>query len=402
MAPDLAAWASALGRPSPVLVHLNADTTWLLQVPRGADAGGRPVQRHFNVLIDPWLSGAQSDVASWFSSQTHVVPAAVATIQELEALLRDVERRRRKQQQQQQQPSGRDEDGGGDQEGEGNMKEERGSEGDEKDSSDSYVDAVVISHEFTDHCHRATLLELPPSVPVIAADAAADLVRTWSHFSSVTTMPGLSASASQHWRSIAGGPLPAWLAVGRLVTPGNSLYYHSAVVVAFDEPERGDGRRQVKGEACSEAEAKTETQANAPCIIYSPHGISAPSLLNLGACALSPLALLHGLHDVRLRPVKQLNLGALNGIRAAQASGARYWIATHDEEKAGKGLIAPLLGRRRYTLEDAVAHEGRRAERDKGNIGKRTQAGGAKGARETKEPGYKFLEMGSGDLVALD
>ena len=30
------------------------------------------------------------------------------------------------------------------------------------------IDAVIVSHEFTDHCHRATLGTLDPKVPVYA------------------------------------------------------------------------------------------------------------------------------------------------------------------------------------------------------------------------------------------
>ena len=32
----------------------------------------------------------------------------------------------------------------------------------------SYIDVVVISHEFTDHCHRETLQQVDREVPVLA------------------------------------------------------------------------------------------------------------------------------------------------------------------------------------------------------------------------------------------
>jgi hypothetical protein len=94
--------------------------------------------------------------------------------------------------------------------------------------------------------------------------------------------------------------------------------------------------------------------------------------------------LLHGLHDVRIWRTKQLKLrvGALNALEAVRASGARYWIATHDEVKRGGGFIALLLRRTRYTVADAVAHE------------TRTQG--------EKVPGdYEFVELGSGHGLAL-
>ena len=49
----------------------------------------------------------------------------------------------------------------------------------------SYIDAVAISHEFTDHCHKATLLELPKSTPVYAWSKAAKLISGWKHFDQV-------------------------------------------------------------------------------------------------------------------------------------------------------------------------------------------------------------------------
>lgn len=51
---------SALVANRPILTHLNGDSTWLLQLPRHGNSG----RSRFNVLIDPWLSGPQTDVAS--------------------------------------------------------------------------------------------------------------------------------------------------------------------------------------------------------------------------------------------------------------------------------------------------------------------------------------------------
>ena len=135
----------AFSKNRPVLTHLNADTTWLLQLPYPEiPASGRT---HFNILIDPWLQGPQSDVAPWFSKQWHVVDSSVRTIPELEERLQDVQcitqnldvnqRRKRKL-------SGH------------------------RASTRSFIDVLVISHEFTDHCHKQTLLEVSKDVPVLA------------------------------------------------------------------------------------------------------------------------------------------------------------------------------------------------------------------------------------------
>lgn len=335
---DVKEWAAQLhAHHRPVITHLNADTTWLLQLPYPASASPPPGRTHLNILIDPWLTGPQSDVAWWFSTQWHVVPPSIATIADLNDALREVE--------------GRGLSGGRDPKSDG-----------------SFVDVVAVSHEFTDHCHRATLEELPASTPIFATDVAADLIRSWGYFDKVITTPALSPEVP--WTRLPVGSLPPWLAIGRVISPGNALYYHSAVFFAFDINYRPSSPGQSPGRA--------------EAVIYSPHGIESQDLTALHSSGIDTLALLHGMHDVRIWMTKQLNLGALNGIKAVGVSGAKYWIATHDEVKKGGGFIAPMLQRTVYTLKEAVASEDQRL-REKG-----------------KAPDYDFLELGSGDGLVLE
>ncbi|WYZ40879.1 hypothetical protein EsH8_IV_001220 [Colletotrichum jinshuiense] len=295
---DRAAWLEALKTDRPILIHLNADTTWLIQLPYPSSFTPPTGRKRFNILVDPWLQGPQSDVASWFSTQWHVVEPGVKTLGELNSILAGLE---------------------------------SGSNG-SVDGANSCVDVVAISHEFTDHCHQATLEELPRSTPVFATDKAADLIRSWKHFDAVTTTPGFSSSTKDWKQSLSIAGLPPWVGIGRVISAGNALYYHSAIMIAFDlgEPET---------------------------ILYSPHGIQASDLTCISESGFSTLALLHGLDDVRIWMTKQLNLGALNGIKAAGETRARYWIPTHDEVKKGGGIIAPLLLRTRYTFRQAVEAE---------------------------------------------
>lgn len=319
---DRASWLEALETDRPILVHLNADTTWLIQLPYPSSAPALAGRKRFNILLDPWLQGPQSDVAAWFSTQWHLVEPSLKTMDELNSLLAGLE---------------------------------AGSEA-SIETETSYIDVVAISHEFTDHCHQATLEELPKSTPVFATDMAADLIRSWDHFDTVTTTPGFSSSTEDWKTSLSVSGLPPWVGIGRIITEGNALYYHSAIMIAFDlgEPET---------------------------ILYSPHGIQASDLTCIREPGLSTLALLHGLHDVRIWMTKQLNLGALNGIKAVGECGARYWIATHDEVKKGGGFISYMLQRTQYTLKQAVEAEEQRME---GQV-----------------PNYDFVELGSGDGMVL-
>lgn len=124
---------SALTTRRPVLHHLNADTSWFLQLPRPENElrnGGRV---YYNILIDPWLAGGQSDVASWFSQQFHADASAVPTIAALEELAREMEIL-----------------ASGLRLGVGRKTNLASVQ--DNEVADTFIDAVAVSHEFSDHC----------------------------------------------------------------------------------------------------------------------------------------------------------------------------------------------------------------------------------------------------------
>lgn len=316
----------------PVLTHLNADTTWLISLPYPEGCSRPPARLRYNILIDPWLRGSQSDVASWFSSQTHVIRSSVQTIADIDAILAEIE----------------------------------------DDLIDNFVekpvtriDLVAISHEFTDHCHEATLREVDPGVPVFSTTKAVESMKSWKHFDSVSNM--VSFSEAFNWRSASLRPLPEWLGVARLITPGNALYYHSAIVLCMRKYDS------------DEAEA----------IIYTPHGVEAETFGVLASAkpAIETLAFMHGLHDVSITLTKQLNLGAHNALKAQKLLNAPYWVGTHDEVKKGAGLIGPLLRRKQHTIEDAL----KQAAKDASN------GGSSMTAKEVS-----WLELGNGESLLLE
>lgn len=73
------------------------------------------------------------------------------------------------------------------------------------------IDAVVVSHEFTDHMHKETLLEVPTSVPVFAASKAASIIKLWRHFDVVVTLSTNLNGQSRDWHVTSVNPLPSWL-----------------------------------------------------------------------------------------------------------------------------------------------------------------------------------------------
>ena len=314
----------ALKLRRPILTHLNADTTWLLQLPYPQDALPITKRSRYNIILDPWFRGPQSDVAAWFSTQWHSIESCVQNVHELNERLRDVDR-----------IEARNEIG------RGQSKTCTAVE----NASEPYVDAIVVSHEFTDHCNKNTLLEFHSETPVFAVGPAAELISSWDHFKVVQSIPSF-ASQDPDWRKSSLQTLPNWLGISRITTKSDALYYHSAILIAFDLSTKSSSNY---------AEIKEEGEG----IIYTPHGIHAQDLGPL-RCATPPLrtlALLHGLHDVFLNPFQQLNLGAHNGLRAQRICGAKYWISTHDEVKQGRGLVAFFLRRKVITLQEAMLKE---------------------------------------------
>lgn len=320
---------SALETHRPILTHLNADTTWLLQLPYPQGAVSATGRSRYNLILDPWLQGPQSDVAAWFSTQWHAIQSSVQTIQELNELLKeinDIEMR---------------------QELHARKGERRTVEAKE---APQLIDAIIVSHEFSDHCNQNTLLEFHAETPVFAIKPAADLIMSWNHFQTVRVIAPFSARDSD-WRKGSIQPLPDWLGISRITSRSDALHYHSAVLIAFDL-NSGPRHEHAGDDKAGEA------------IVYTPHGIHAPSLgeLRSAAPSIRTLALLHGLHDISLNPFKQLNLGAHNGLKAQRICQAKYWISTHDEVKKGGGLVASFLKRKVITLQEAMQEEDARME----------------------------------------
>src|SRR3569833_1803595 len=161
---DLKSWQAARQTRRPVLAHLNADTTWLIQLPvpagtaRGGSTPEAPQRAWFNILVDPWPIGPQSDVASWFSTQWHVIEPSLGSLDELNEALARVQ-------------------------------------GIEEPGDRSFIDAVVVSHEFTDHNHQTTHQKLPKTTPVFATDEAAGGGRAGGRGGAGGATPGGAAAA---------------------------------------------------------------------------------------------------------------------------------------------------------------------------------------------------------------
>ncbi|MCJ1322007.1 hypothetical protein MMC15_007352 [Xylographa vitiligo] len=335
----------------PVLTHLNADTSWLLQLPY-PDGLSPPLGGLFyNILIDPWLSGLQSDFAAWFSTQWHAIPSSVQTIAELEQRLGNAGKM-------------------------DSVESSSDAKDDFKKRRPPFIDLVVISHEFTDHMHQPTLLEIDPNVPVVATQKAADSIRSWNHFTSISVINHFS-DKDLDWRHTSISPLPNWIGISRLVTNWDAMYLHSAILFTFNLGP------QIKNHG-------TGDETNAEAIIYTPHGILAEDLkiLSQATPSIRTLALLHDYNEVDLSILTRLNLGIHNGLKAQRVCKAKYYIGTHDEAKEGKGILLPFLRRKELTVQDALEKE---------------QVENADAAAHfSHKENAKFLALASGDSLLLE
>ncbi|KAL8795821.1 MAG: hypothetical protein Q9195_001701 [Heterodermia aff. obscurata] len=260
-------------------------------------------------------AGVQIDYFPWFSRQRHAIRPVVESIKDLNKCLADIENVI----QQRSSPSGHSQ-----------------SDAIEKGNSNPYIDAVLISHEFTDHCNEQTLRELDATTPIFATKAAAAVIRRWHHFPVVQDISEFARPACD-WTEFSPS-LPKWLGIVRFVSSLDIGHLHSAVMI------------------CYNLQYDSQEKQPAEAIIYTPHGIRADSLSQISQAMpiIRPLALIHGLHEVFVCG-QQLNLGALNGLEVQRSTGAKYWIATHDEVKQGKGLISYLLARNELTLDEATS-----------------------------------------------
>lgn len=246
------------------------------------------------------------------------------------------------------------------------------------------IDAIIISHEYTDHCHKQTLLDLDPAIPVLATTKAAALIKSWKHFMTVSEIPVFAPPGrDRDWKKYSVDPLPDWLGVSRIVSKSDPGFLHSAILLTFKLD-------SCKNDAFINHDERYEGSVEG--VVYSPHGINAQDLghVNSATPAITVLALLHGLHKVTLSRFQKLNLGAHNGLKAQRICKAKYWVSTHDEVKDGTGLIALLLRRKAVPLHEAIEQ------------GMPDHIVSSNGSWPSNASPVIFAELGNGESILLE
>ncbi len=187
-------------------------------------------------LVDPWFTPSQVDFFPWFSEQFHVTKQP--TISEL---------------------------------------------GD--------IDFIFVSHPFTDHCNKETLLQLDANIPIIADRSVRKKIAKWAHFKNLVPLEDAEISIEK-------------LGSGSLLDPvHNAFVFHT----------------------------------NAGKLLYAPHGTRVKSLPKVDV-AISTTTF----YRLPFWIGGTINLGLANAQGIREITSASMVFTTHDEQKVGKGLVEKL------------------------------------------------------------
>jgi hypothetical protein len=211
-----------------IIKRLNEDSSWWWEIDG------------YTVIVDPWFSASQIDLAAWFSEQFHVTPQP--KVNELPK-----------------------------------------------------PDFIFISHPFTDHCNKETLLQFSEDIPVIALPSVQRKIRKWNHFKQILSLKE---------------------------SPITINYFKPKSLVDL-----------VHG-------AFLLTEKTGKSLIYSPHGSQFSSLPKANVLITTTVRFylpfwLGGI----------VNLGWERALKNAELCGASNILPTHDEAKRGKGLVMKLAKR---------------------------------------------------------
>lgn len=212
-----------------------------------------------HLLLDPWLLGEQVDGYRWFSVQAHAQPCM--PIAQLPPLT-----------------------------------------------------AIAISHPFTDHCHEATLRQLPASTPIMAAPAAYGKIEALQYF----TWPAAIQNGFTHNRHAAVLPFQVshWPASKKLDLT------HTALLIKIETPV-GVG----------------------PSLLYAPHGLWPEQAAAIRARLPKPPDVLLTTFTQYKLPVYlggTVNLGTEKAAEAIRVLQPSVVVRTHDEHKKAWGVVSKL------------------------------------------------------------
>ena len=239
-----------LARRRPLLHRLHA-SSWLLQIPRPANAVRHGSRFYYNILVDPCLPSRPDLPDSWFSrsssSQSHhqTITALEDLLGDLEVLASNIHT--------------------------GSDRKSSVTDRDDLTRLNTLVDAVAVTS--TNKTCEEALREIHPDVPVFASQEAIESIAGLQHFRSLEPLSRFGESGCRDWRSttaVAG--MPEWVGMSILPRHDDESDSSPALLIAFNnhhynrvanwtEPRSSHGSRQKRYAAIVSAEEEDAAEA---------------------------------------------------------------------------------------------------------------------------------------------
>lgn len=345
--------------------HLNADTTFLLSfaptfAPRHAavDFPGS-----FKVLIDPWLSGHSSIWNPQFQISHHTTAPCITSLAKI-----------------------------------------------------PLPDLIVISQDKPDHCHRETLCTLPANtrIRILATPAATKKIRSWKHFKNATIESLAPFNADKKKNNLVRIPIPSFssksapgeVTIAYMPQKLDLTALHNAIGITYRSPgvttttpwgdvtnlpvsppetpppsrvrtpamERSTSFTTLRFHGLltppispadsflsSASSSSKGTKEKTLSVLYSPHGVSYPTVApyaftHLARESALPLTALFHSINVEENPWfmgGMVAAGYPGGEQIVKELGARYWISAHDEVKDNRGWSVTWIKSTALSINDA-------------------------------------------------
>ncbi len=163
-------------------------------------------------------------------------------------------------------------------------------------------DCIFISHPFTDHCNKETLLQFSSEIPLIALPSILKKIAKWGHFQKLIPLQKAPFSIS--------------------VLKTKNALVHKAYLI-------------------ESAQRK---------IVYAPHGAVLKKARHPQVDALITTTLQYQLPFFLGGTI---NLGYRKAMELKRQVGSKILLTTHDEDKIGKGLVS-WFAKRKFSANDEL------------------------------------------------